>query len=156
MKNTIVLSLYERMIIESLLQSSKSLSELTEDSGLKTHLVYHSLESLILQDIVKQEGSQYIINQERKLIEQLLSDPQNIMAEINYLHHLALENTLFRKKSLLKLRKVQLDAKEEKILEAMLINLEEFLASTKKKGASKNARLIYWCQAPMIDLLEYA
>lgn len=148
------LSIYERIILESIYQDEKTFSQLNEELGFKQHILQSALNSLVLKDMVQLVRGNYICKLNSFEFRSRINSPESLKVEINYLQRMALEQTIDHDKNFLKLRKVYLNAQEKAMLKAMFTNIESFLSSTKKTGLLKDQNLVYWCNMPMTNIVN--
>ncbi|HLE10580.1 MAG: hypothetical protein A2504_14050 [Bdellovibrionales bacterium RIFOXYD12_FULL_39_22] len=145
----------ERIILESLQKKGKNIFEIEIDTHLDHNLLANLLPNLVMKNIVTYKNGIYFLNNQEKhnwLVS--INQEENIKEEIKDIFS-GLISSYFKKeineRPCLKVKKIWLTAKEEKILDAHLHNLEEFVRNIdqdKGRDDTKNKlhekRLIFW------------
>lgn len=136
----------ERMVLESINKSGKTLDEVQEDTGLGAELCLNVVFSLSAKNLIVTKADKYLINE--NLCEGILSelkDAQNKAVELNMLVRECVKDTIIGGGESFGFKKVYMDEKEKKLLKAMLYNLESFLDGLKdNKGKTKDETFVFW------------
>ncbi|MFZ4713928.1 MAG: hypothetical protein ACOYL6_09465 [Bacteriovoracaceae bacterium] len=129
------MTIFERILLESLERQEKNLHQLLEDTALNETVLSRSLQNLISKNMVLVKRDQYRLNKEGKeQWKQFLLKEENLSLELQELLEGLLKVALKRNpESFMKIRKVHLDHKDEIILKAMLNNVETFLGRLESK-----------------------
>lgn len=153
------LLMVERMILESLIKDDKNLSQLAQDTGLKSELLSNVLANLINDNMVTFNGHRYGLNQKQAAT--FMKNYQSSRDQLEELKELfvTMINSSFEGKGKIKLQKVFLTKQEEAILGSYFINLEAFIKSI-KEGRKMNSvaestgeqHVFIWGEAKYKDL----
>lgn len=158
------LLLVERMILESLQSGPRTSEELVKDTGLKKNLLMSLLSNLFNDYIVVQKGHLFDLNYENKKdwIHRVNSK-ESVKGEVKELF-LSMINQHFEeleyKSCGLKMKKIYVSERDEKILHAHFNNLQEFVDNLEKyptetKDAPTHAKkVIFWGQSDYGALIE--
>lgn len=116
------LTCVERIIVESIGRSSKTLSQLNLDTSLSPRLLLNILNALTLRGIITQrEGKYSISNHISKEAVESLNGVENQKTEA-----LELIESMLSQPEVVKLKKVYVSEKDKPILKALLANLNNF------------------------------
>lgn len=135
----------ERMVLESLAKKSKNTFELVNCTSLDRIALQHILSSLISKNLVLTLDSKYKINKKlNQAILDELHDEVNAQVEFKEIAA-ACFRTRLEEGSLLKLKKVFMTKEEERIFNALLINLELFIDGlTSKQDHLTKQQIVFW------------
>ena len=146
------INITERLITESLFKGAKTLRELKEDTGLNVHIIENCLITLLGKSIIIKEVNKYKFNNNlSKEAKEALTNNSNKMEVKKLLINEAID---LAEGDNLNLYKVSLNEKEEKILNGLLYNVEEFLKSIKNKDKTKNEKVIFWGENTYENLIQ--
>lgn len=146
------INITERLITESLFKGAKTLRELKEDTGLNVHIIENCLITLLGKSIIIKEVNKYKFNNNlSKEAKEALTNDSNKMEVKKLLINEAID---LAEGDNLNLYKVSLNEKEEKILNGLLYNVEEFLKSIKNKEKTKNEKIIFWGENTYENLIQ--
>jgi len=158
------LLLAERLILESLQSGMKTAEELVADTGLKKNLLMSLLSNLFNDYIVIQKGVYFDLNYENKedWIDRVNSR-ESVKGEVKELF-LAMINQFFEeleeRSCGLKMKKIYVNEKDEKILQAHFKNLDSFVENLEKYPHDKDPKpthskkVIFWGQSDYGALVE--
>ena len=158
------LLLVERMILESLQSGPRTSEELVKDTGLKKNLLMSLLSNLFNDYIVVQKGHLFDLNYENKKDwVHRVNSKESVKGEVKELF-LSMINQHFEeleyKSCGLKMKKIYVSERDEKILHAHFNNLQEFVDNLEKyptetKDAPIHAKkVIFWGQSDYGALIE--
>jgi GTPase involved in cell partitioning and DNA repair len=131
----------ERILLESLNKSPKTLVELQDDLNFSTETIQNILLSLIPKGMVNQRLNKYHVNTltcQAQL--DMLNNKDNLQEEVIEI----VSNSI---NSDFKLKKVALSSEDKAILKSLLFNLDKFLEEVSKKKnqcATKDLEVIFW------------
>jgi hypothetical protein len=136
----------ERLILESLSRKEKDLSSLEDDTKLDQLILSNILQSLAAKNLVILERRKYYLNQAlSNLMIKELKDNQSVMAEVNQVIKVCMNNMLNHNEGLFKYKKVYMDKSEEKLFNALLIQMETFIDGlSRNKGKTHEQKVIFW------------
>lgn len=138
------LTLLDQMVLESLNKSDKTLNSLMEDTSLPISLCNKVLENLLIQNIITISNNNYSISKYlSNSVKDLLKDKKHISRQLKAL----IDECIYlnQQENNLSYYKVNISDEDEKILNAMFINIESFINQLKnKKGETKNEKFIFW------------
>ncbi|MEX1099320.1 MAG: hypothetical protein WEB87_02770 [Bacteriovoracaceae bacterium] len=139
-------TILERMILESINKSDKTVDAIQADTGVDTGACVNVICSLLAKNLVVQKNNIYQFNQSLgPAIVAELNDRRNLTVEINTLVRECVKMSLLENQSSFKFKKVYMNEKEKKLLKAMLYNLETFLEGLKQnKGPTKEETFVFW------------
>jgi hypothetical protein len=158
----------ERIVLESLGLRFKNLDELHEDTGLEKKLLVSITRNLILMALVKfQKGYYSIEESQRHNWERSATTTESIKREVSdvfvqlmnahFKNKKAIVEREVQQKNCLKLRKVWLSPKEEKLLNVFFHDIERFLEETERlhgdSGRICERRVIIWGHSTYGELL---
>jgi len=141
----------ERNILELLNNSSFSLHEISSKTGYEKHLTLKILRDLIEKKLVTFDGIKFstvptIPEETIKII----NSPEVILSETMEYIETIIEN---KKSNLFHFKKIILSESDEKIFNAMLVNLEIFLKNSQNKKSSskdiKDQKVVFWGMGKM-------
>ena len=150
------LSVLERVIMESLGNKELCFGDVVNETGLEESICFGVLQSLLVQGLIKITAGSYSINphipQERLL--QLNGREAKKIESLEMIEDIVSNdhqnNFLFNK--------VALDEKDEKILLAMLKNIELFLKESNQKSQNriktKDRKIIFWGVADQLTTIK--
>lgn len=154
------MTIFERIILESLEKNEKTLPELIEDTALNEKLIFHCLKNLAAKNIILIQERKYTLNyQGKEQWNQNLLQADHLKLELQELLE-GMLNVALKKtpESLLKIRKVHMEEKDEMILKAMLINVENFLQELEKKSTrskkTSHKKIVFTGMAAYHDILH--
>lgn len=145
----------ERIVIESLSRQSKNLGELYDDTSLDYGLLNCILGVLLQKNILTYKHGKYSLSS--YALSGQLTRKEGVKEEVKELMDSLLEGYMNQRPSAaLKVQKVWMNEKEEKIFKAQLISLEQFLNSLEgsKQGKTKNQKCIVWGHSSYEVLLQ--
>jgi hypothetical protein len=145
----------ERVIIDSIHKRKSTIPEMKEDTGIDLHIINNILQALILKGLVQQKHSEYSLTSHLpvKVVDHLNSfeakkfEAQDLLNQI-----IQPENS-----SNVKVKKYFLNEKDNKILQALLINLETFLdeaTKTNKQIKSRDMNVMFWATGNYSDVIQ--
>jgi hypothetical protein len=141
------INLVERLLLESLQNKPKTAMEIHSCTSIDKQIIQGVLESLIAKNIVTTMDGKYVINKNiSNDIRGELNNSKDIKIEFTEI----LNSTFNLKKddSVLKLKKVHMNEKEEKIFKGLLYNVESFLTGLEKKQDKlSKQQVIFWGEA---------
>ncbi len=160
-----IFTILEKVVIESLFHQERSFRELQDDTQLPTRALLNSINALYEKNYIIEQNDKYILNLNKILKENVSTSIKNKCSDINELIRGAIDNHLTKtdkslKQSGLHLKKIWLDKKEEKILNALLQNIETFVFDlenkTNKNSTMKlaNKKVIFWGHSIYSDIIE--
>ena len=158
MKNGLLV--VERMVLEALVESDKELKEIACATGLNELLLANILSNLLIREIIIYQRGQYQLNLQKK--EQwlpVINSPQCLKEEIRELFA-ALVNRYFSREQNpqinLRVKKIWMSKTEEKIFNAHLYNLEEFLKGVEKNRGENLAqkKVVIWGHSDYSEILD--
>ena len=157
------LLIVERIVIESLSRVPKNIFQVSEDTGLAHQLLANILPNLVSSNIVKYSNGVYNLNWKNKdSWINAINNNDNLKEEIKDMFT-SIVNDFFdkseKKKSELKLKKIWMNPDEEKIFNAHIYNLQEFVTNIEKDNRKSNKklndkRIIFWGHTNYVDLIE--
>lgn len=143
------LTILERMILESLSKSKKSVLELIYDIDLEIELIQNAIEELKQRNLVKASKGIVEIN-----IEELTKWNQSehikdsLREEIKEILEASIDTYFANpENSMVRIKKVNMSSDEKKIFNAMISNLDNFikgLTESKKNQSVKDQEVIFW------------
>lgn len=158
------LLLVERLILESLQDGKKTIEELVYDTGIKKSLLVSLLSNLFNDHIVVKKGHTYDLNYENKkdwLYR--VNSKESVKGEVKELF-LSMVNQHFEELEYrscgLKMKKIYVSSRDEKILHAHFRNLEEFVENLEKYPVetvdqpTHAKKVIFWGQSDYGALIE--
>lgn len=139
-------TILERMILESINKSDKTLGQLQDDTGLEASICMNVVYSLLAKNLVLTKNNVYRIN--TNLCESIIAElrnQKNRAVEVNTLVRECVKASIVEGQDTFKFKKVYMTEKEKKLFKAMLYNLESFLAGLDNKGGkTKEETFIFW------------
>lgn len=129
------LTCVERLIIESLGRSEKTVFELHCDTTLSQRILMNILNALTLRGITQQRDGKYSIS--KHMTSETLNLIKNSMGQKT--EALELIESMLSQESIVRLKKVYVSEKDKPILNALLNNLNNFFQTLPE--APKNVRL---------------
>ncbi|MCO4794699.1 MAG: hypothetical protein KC493_13355 [Bacteriovoracaceae bacterium] len=158
------LLLVERIILESLSTGEKSLEELIKDTGLRKNLLLSLISNLYQDHIILREGNTYLLNEEnKKNWLPKVNSKESVRGEIKELF-LTMVNNHFEdleyRSCGLKMKKIHVNKRDEKILQAHFKNLHDFVENLEKypdkkaKSPTYEKKVIFWGQSDYGSLIE--
>jgi DNA-binding MarR family transcriptional regulator len=142
------ITLPERMVLESLQQSSKNVTKLNECTKLERGYLNNILPSLISKGLISQDREhKYEINKNiNNDIKKELHDKKNVTTELNEIVGTCIRDRIHNNnESAFKLKKVFLTAREQKIFKGLIYNIETFLSSADNKSHNTaDQTLFFW------------
>ena len=148
------LTILERMILECLGASSKSVQELQDKTKIKKDILNRVLESLVSRNIVLISSSKYSLNTNlRADITKELNNTTSLLCEVNEVINSCVRSKLIEdNEQSFKLKKVNMSEREEKIYNGLLYNLESFLGSLSKNDNVSEQKIIFWGEGRYEDI----
>ena len=143
------MNLIERMIVESLSKSAKTLKELALDIKIEEVVVVNALQGLVVKSIVTLNNEIYDLNKglSRSVIEEI-NDNKSLLIEVNQIVRSTIKLAMETENDhVFKLKKVAMSETDYKIFKSMLINLEKFLsglAKDNKEMSTSEQQVIFW------------
>lgn len=140
------LTILERMVLETLQIKSKTLAEIELKTSIETKLLVGVLNSLVSKNLVIIFNNEYEINKNlSKQILNELNDKYSLMSEIHEIINSCLRKALNQEqKNSFKMKKVNMNSREEKIYQGLVYNLESFLNSLNKTENIADQKIIFW------------
>lgn len=114
----------ERLVLESLGQSSKEIPSLMQDTKLELRFLANILHALTLRGLVIRTNEGYSLN--HKIIETMTEEINNFTVKKTEVTEL-ISGLLTEKDSPLKLKKVSLSDRDRTILRGLIKNVENFV-----------------------------
>lgn len=139
-------TILERMILESIRKSEKTIEQIQEDTAMESHICANVVQSLLAKSLVSTKSNKFTLNKNlnAQIIEEL-QNKKNQTVEMNALVRECIQGSLLRGESTFQFMKVYMSEEEKKILNAMLYNIETFIDGLKKnKGKTKDETFIFW------------
>lgn len=136
------ITIFERMIIESLESSEQTFESLVQDTSLHLSLLKCGLNNLINKNVIRFKDQKYCLNDEEKSkwLETINND-KNIELEFQELLESILKITLRNKnKNTLKIKKVFMDERDQLTLKAMFSNIETYVLDLEKRSKFKKSK----------------
>lgn len=151
----------ERIVIESISKGEDTLESIQKDTSLDYSLVLNITARLIQQGLIKYKEGKYSIYK-NEIAWQKVNRGESVAVELKEIAEGMIDNYFFDKeKNILKLQKVYISEKEEKILKSLLDNIESFItnirADQKKRKVRKETqsqKVIFWAYSEYRDLLD--
>lgn len=134
------------MILESINKSDKTIEAIHEDTGLDSGICMNVIYSLLAKSLVVCKNGSYQINSNlcQAILEEL-KNQRNRAVEVNTLVRECVKGSIVEGEKTFNFKKVFMDEREKKLLQAMLYNLESFLDGLKtNKGKTKDETFIFW------------
>lgn len=129
----------ERYVIESIGNESLSLPEIEESTGLKLDLLNLLIQNFLASAIIKYEKGKYSLNFSN--YQKSLADKEQISVEVGQI----VESCFKDSESQFHLKKMHLNERDEKIFNALVSNVENFLASIKFTNKNiKEKKVFFW------------
>ena len=155
------LTIFERIIIESLEKKEKKIGDLQNDTCLQISILANSINYLIAKSIIVVKEDIYFLNLKYKHLWQPdINNPVNIELELQEILESLLKLEIKHKgKDHLKIKKISVGESDKIILKAMLRNIESFINNLGKSKKSKNDRtsdqqIVVWGLATYNELLK--
>lgn len=137
------INLIERLVLESLQNKPKTALEIHICTSLETKIIQGVLESLISKNIVTIGELKYLINKNiSDEIRKELNNPMDIKIELAEILNSTFN--LREESSVLKLKKVHMNEKEEKLFHGLLYNMESFLTGLEKKQENLSKQKVFF------------
>lgn len=148
------LTILERMILECLSSSSKSVQDLQDKTKIRKDILNRVLESLVSRNIVLISSSKYSLNTNlRADITKELNNTTSLLCEVNEVINSCVRSKLIEdNEQSFKLKKVNMSEREEKIYNGLLYNLESFLGSLSKNDNVSEQKIIFWGEGRYEDI----
>jgi hypothetical protein len=152
-------TLFERVILESLEKSPKTMAELEEDTYLNRIVLLNSVYQLVGKNIVRASKLGYELNQYAKpLWLEAINKDDNLELEIEELFKKVIQLAVRKNETHhLKIKKICLNDKDKLILLAMFKNIESFIEDLEQKPKlhkTKDETVIYWGQTNYQEILK--
>ena len=149
------LSSLERVVLECVGKQSVSYEEILSQSGLHENVCFNVIQALIIRNILATNGIHYHVSEKLSplIMEEINGD------EAKQAESLELIEALLEQKSNrhFRFKKIAMDSKDEKIFQAMLINLESFIADAHKKSQKyipiKDRKIVFWGTGDVKNIL---
>lgn len=147
----------ERMIVESLEKKQRSLCQIHEDTGLSQPILVNLLSRLVERGILFYQKGEYRLateSQEKWLSQ--VNHRDNIKEEVNEIFGSVIDKTFEDQGDgpSLRMQKIWLTERENKILQAQLKNIELFIQGIRQqrrrspqKEVTKEKTVVFWGQA---------
>jgi hypothetical protein len=128
------MTIFERIILESLEKEEATLQKIKEDTALNENILSRSLQHLVAKNMVRIEKQQYSLNQGHKEEwRSFLQKEENVSLELQELLEGILKVALKKNpQGFMKIKKIHLGERDEIILKAMLKNIETFIDGVEK------------------------
>lgn len=139
----------ERIILESIQRKNKTNLEIANDTNINAGILQNIIHSVLIKGLIKFDGNSFEINNNlpKEVIESL-KNKENLILECNEVIRASIklsikdeENKGFR------LKKSSLNESQQKLLQAMLFNIESFLEDCdqeNKNMKTKDKTVIFW------------
>lgn len=148
------------MILESLAENPKTMKELRGSTRLDQSITDLIVQQFLIQNVVIiQHDNQLSLNSNiNQEIKDLLYNKENIKIEIGEILDSSIHNKIdLDSQDSLKLKKVYMSEKEERIYKGLLYNLESFINSlTNTKGEISNKKIIFWGENTYENVVNYS
>lgn len=145
----------ERMVLESLGQKSQNLGELHEDTGLEYGLLNCLLGTLLQKNLVDYNKGRYGLTAKSRRGD--LTEKEGVKEEVRELFDSALKQH-FSTRPCLKVKKIWMSERDQKIFQAQLINLEKFIDDLSRQppkgGKTKEQKVFIWAVSDYGELLK--
>lgn len=150
----------ERMIIESLNQSPKSLESIALDLEIRKDTLFFILQRLVLKDFILYQSSYYQLNMDKKsdiLIQ--LKDKSSKKFEIKSILESAKDRYLEHQDSnLLQVRKAYLNSHDLVMVESLMSQMQTILSRKERTSSADplaTKKIFYWGSQSYSDVLKY-
>ena len=155
------LLIVERIVLESLANNEKNVSELEFDTNLSSHLLGNIVSTLVLRGILNFKRGKYFINRENMSWIKEINSHDSVKEEVKELF-ISLVNQYYdhdkKKETGLKVQKVYMDQSEELIFNSLLYNLESFVkglrANKKNSGKTCEQKVVMWGHSTYGSILD--
>ncbi len=156
----------ERVILESLQNKGKNIFEIELDTQLDHNLLANTIPNLIMKNIITYKNGIYSLNmREKNSWMETINTENNIKEEIADIISSVISGYFDKEKNArpcLKVKKIWLNKQEEKILNAHLHNLEEFVRNIEQDRSRNNnvtnklyeKKVIFWGHSNYSDIVE--
>lgn len=155
------LTIFERIIIESLEKREKKFEDLHNDTCLQKTILANSLNYLLAKTIIVVNKDTYGLNMKYKHLWQAdINSPINVELELQEILESLLKLALKHQgKDHLKIKKVTVGESDRIILKAMLRNVEAFINNLGKKKQTRlektsDQQIVVWGLATYNELLK--
>jgi hypothetical protein len=154
------MTIFERIILESLEKEQSTLKKIKEDTALNENILGRSLQHLVAKNMVLVEREVYSLNQKNKEEwKSFLLKEENVSLELQELLEGILKVALKKNpQGFMKIKKVHLGERDEIILKAMLKNIETFIAGlenlTPKKERTFSKKVVVTGMATYQDIIH--
>ena len=129
------LLLIERAVLESLMESGKSIKGLANDLGVRERYIKNIVRYFLGEELINYDGEVYSVDKTKKMKEKMLNvnESKNIKKEIMDSIDLTKDSSVSNTQAKLVFSKLHLDSFEEKILEVQVKNFLDFIKGVKMK-----------------------
>jgi len=155
------MTIVERVILESIAFGEKDFNEILGDTGLPDQVVANALPEMLMEELIFYKKGQYLLGCREK-IKQASS---NIKSEIKDVVSSLVDNYFDEKQEShsLKLQKISMTKREEKIFNSHMESLGEFIQQVQSNRsidneilATKNKKVIFWGHSDYESILNQA
>ena len=142
------------MILECLGSTTKSMQTLQNKTNIKKDILNRVLQSLISRNIVIISANMYSLN--TNLLDDIkreMNNTNSLLCEVNEVINSCVRSKLNEdNEQSFKLKKVNMNEREEKIYKGLLYNLESFLGSLTKNDHVSEQKIIFWGEGKYEDI----
>ena len=148
------LTIIERMILETLQISNKSKKEIILKTSIEEEMLQQVLKSLLAKNLVRLEDGLYAISKEHNdYIIKEINNSLSLLCEVQEIINSCIRQKLdAHSNRSFKLKKVNLNDRDEKIYNGLIYNLESFLNSLTKSDDVRSQKIIFWGEGKYEDI----
>ena len=139
------LTIIERMILETLQISDKSKKDIILKTSIEDEMLQQVLKSLLAKNLITINDGLYAIAKERNdYITKEINNSLSLLCEVQEIINSCVRQKLeTQSEQSFKLKKVNLNSREEKIYHGLIYNLESFLNSVHKTDDIRSQKIIF-------------
>ncbi|MCB9092577.1 MAG: hypothetical protein H6621_12970 [Halobacteriovoraceae bacterium] len=155
-----VLNPFERIIIESLYNSEKTIDELSRELSIDPESLFYMLQKMLIKGFVSFKTGKYSISSHcYKSLKSSLDNKQSQSFEIKTILDSATDGYIYDDdKNKLTIKKVYLTQDEKSLLDSLLKQLESFMATKAVKPTNNQLHekeIFYWGRQTYKDILDH-
>jgi CRISPR/Cas system CMR subunit Cmr4 (Cas7 group RAMP superfamily) len=146
----------ERLTLEILSEKPRTLNELSLELGMSLSVCQSILQTLKAYDLITTNGVIYRIHPDynQQYLKTINESSAKRFECIEMLESMVMQ----KNESKIRLRKISMDERDEKIFHALLNNLESFLQEAEKKALKKRPmherRVVVWGSAAVSEIMD--
>jgi len=153
----------ERIILESLFQGKKSVSELCSGTGLNSSIVINIIKNFLRREILERQSNHIaVISQKKESLLKSINCKQHIKIEVKEIFSSIIDCYFSKKKSdevQLGMKKNWLSDKNKKIFKAQIYNLNSFVESIEQENKTETSdpgkkTVVIWGYSPYSELVN--